>query len=124
MWRSSCRSSPAGRVYTFPRLEGSSPNGPQDCHWTSFNFWNIIPSDAFSQADNVGREIRTAYHPIDKPQRLGDIVFLLNEKGDGIHSAVFVADDIVFTKNGSNMARRGSSCGWRICRRTTRPTGR
>jgi len=92
------------RAYTFPRLEGSSPNGPQDCHWTSFNFWNPIPSDAFSQADNVGREIRTAYHPIDKPQRLGDIVFLLNEKGDGIHSAVFVADDIVFTKNGSNMA--------------------
>ena len=52
----------------------------------------------------MGREIRTAYHAIDKPQRLGDIVFLVNKNGDGIHSAVFVADDIVFTKNGSNMA--------------------
>jgi hypothetical protein len=92
------------RAYTFPRLEGASPNGSQECHWTSFNFWNSTPNDAFSQAANVGREIMASYPPIEKPQRLGDIVFLVNRNGDGIHSAVFVADDIVFTKNGSNMA--------------------
>src|SRR3954468_2764362 len=28
------------RIYTFPVLEGASPNGRYDCHWTTFNFWN------------------------------------------------------------------------------------
>jgi len=92
------------RIYTFPQLEGTSANGPQDCHWTTFNFWNLTPNDGFSQAANVGSELATAYHPIEIPRQLGDVVFFLNEKGEGVHSAVYVADDVVFTKNGSNMA--------------------
>jgi hypothetical protein len=92
------------RVYTFPQLEGSSPNGLQDCHWTTFNFWNLTPNDTFGEAASVGRELATAYHPIEQPRQLGDVIFFLNQKGDGVHSAVYVADDVVFTKNGSNMA--------------------
>ena len=32
----------------------------------------------------------------------GDILLLMNEKQEVKHSAVFIADDIVFTKNGNN----------------------
>jgi hypothetical protein len=35
----------------------------------------------------------------------GDLIFLLNKRGDAIHSAVYLADDIVFTKNGNNSAQ-------------------
>ncbi len=37
-----------------------------------------------------------------KPTVYGDIIFLLDEHKNAIHSAVYVADDIVFTKNGDN----------------------
>jgi hypothetical protein len=92
------------RVYTFPVLEGTSPNGRYDCHWTTFNFWNRVPDDDFTRTDYVARQIATGYHVIDKADQLGDVVLLVNGKGDGIHSAAYVADGIVFTKNGSSMA--------------------
>jgi hypothetical protein len=35
----------------------------------------------------------------------GDLVFLINKKDEVIHSAVYIADDLVFTKNGINFAQ-------------------
>jgi hypothetical protein len=92
------------RVYTFPQLEGTTPNGPFDCHWTSFNFWNRLPEDQFTNAEYVRNHIGSAYHTIDRADQLGDVILLVNSKGDGIHSATYVADGIVFTKNGSSMS--------------------
>jgi hypothetical protein len=37
-----------------------------------------------------------------KPTRYGDLIFLTNENGQIIHSAVYIAADLVFTKNGNN----------------------
>jgi len=93
------------RLYTFPPLEGSSPNGRMDCHWTSFNFWSTTtPDDQYSTPGYVSKQATEAYHPIPKLEQLGDLIFLINARGEGIHSAIYIADDIVFTKNGSSMA--------------------
>jgi len=92
------------RAFTYPDPVDTTVNGAYDCHWTSLNFWNKPPDDRFTNPDAVAQELRTAYHIVDKPSQLGDVVFLLNEKGQGIHSATFVAEDIVFTKNGSNIS--------------------
>lgn len=35
----------------------------------------------------------------------GDLFLLLNAQGGVIHSAVYIADDVVFTKNGINYAQ-------------------
>ncbi len=35
----------------------------------------------------------------------GDLVLLLDNQNKVIHSAVYIADDIVFTKNGINFAQ-------------------
>jgi hypothetical protein len=91
-------------AYTFPALEGASPNGRYDCHWTTFNFWSRTPDDEFTRSDYVASRINSGYHVVDKADQLGDVILLLNAKGEGIHSATYVADDIVFTKNGSSMA--------------------
>jgi hypothetical protein len=32
-------------------------------------------------------------------------VFLINQQGEVVHSAVYIADDLVFTKNGINFAQ-------------------
>jgi hypothetical protein len=93
-----------GRVYTYPEPIGGALNGPLDCHYTSFNFWSAVPDDQFTDAARVGQQLRAAYHVIDQPAQLGDLIFLLDPAGQGLHSAVYVADGICFTKNGSNIA--------------------
>jgi hypothetical protein len=35
----------------------------------------------------------------------GDIILLLDEHGGAIHSGVYLAEDIIFTKNGNNFAQ-------------------
>ncbi len=92
------------RLYTFPTPQ--KPNDPiQDCHWTSMNFFNDFPDDRFSQVAFTAAHLRTNFYPVAKATEYGDVVMFLNERGDGIHSAVYLADDIVFTKNGNNYAQ-------------------
>ena len=46
------------------------------------------------------------YYQIAKATKYGDIIlFLEGESNNAIHSAVYLCDDIVFTKNGDNMAQ-------------------
>ncbi len=40
------------------------------------------------------------YYIIAQPSQLGDLVFLSGDDNQAIHAAVYIADDIVFTKNG------------------------
>lgn len=95
---------PRARVHTYPAPAGAKINGPLDCHWTSLNFWNPTPDDQFQVPDRVSDVLLTAYHEVEKPTQLGDIVLLINRQGKGIHSATYIADDLFLTKNGSNLA--------------------
>jgi hypothetical protein len=80
---------------------------PPACHWSTFNFFTHgTPDDSFHTAAGVEQEIRKNYTKLGDGERprFGDIV-LLNEPGDSsIHSAVVIAGDIVFTKNGPSAA--------------------
>jgi hypothetical protein len=92
------------RLYTYPLP--SQPGDPtMDCHWTTMNFFNETPDDRFSNPKYTVNYLLTHYYKIGKPTVYGDLVFLLNKNGDAIHSAVYLADDIVFTKNGNNFAQ-------------------
>jgi hypothetical protein len=43
------------------------------------------------------------YLPVSPPYAYGDILFFLREDdGNAFHSCLFLADDLVFTKNGRN----------------------
>jgi hypothetical protein len=93
------------RLYTFPLP--SRPGDPtMDCHWSTMNFFNEVPDDRFTDPDYTVKFLETNYYQIAKPTKYGDIIlFLDGESNNAIHSAVYLADDIVFTKNGSNMAQ-------------------
>jgi hypothetical protein len=39
---------------------------------------------------------------VESPYRFGDVLCFL-EDGEGLHTCVFIADDIVFTKNGESL---------------------
>jgi hypothetical protein len=96
---------PRTRLNTYPppvNLDGSD-RGLFDCHWTSLNFWNTMPDNRFTDTREAARQFDTAYRVVDAPTQLGDIVVLTGPQGQGIHSATFIAADVVFTKNGTSI---------------------
>lgn len=98
-------------VYTFPLPSDNRDDETHDCHWTSLNFYNDPPDERFSSIDVVKRTLEAGYYPVAGEPMLGDIILMLRPGGVVIHSCVFIADDIVFTKNGP-----GYSVPWQIAR--------
>lgn len=92
------------RIYTFPFSSGPKIEARRDCHWTSLNFFNVNLDDRYVDPDFAMTTIREGYYAISTGARLGDLVLLLGPGGQLIHSAVYVADDIAFTKNGAMAA--------------------
>jgi hypothetical protein len=89
------------RLYTFP-LPEQAGDPTLDCHWTTFNFSSETPDNRFNDPTYAVQFIRKNLYQIAAPSQYGDILLLMNEKQEVKHSAVFIADDIVFTKNGNN----------------------
>ncbi|MDR3457766.1 MAG: hypothetical protein P4N60_10000 [Verrucomicrobiae bacterium] len=89
------------RLYTFP-LPPQAGEPTMDCHWSTFNFGNDTPDNRFNDPAFAVDYIRKNYYQIAAPSLCGDILLLMNDKQEVKHSAVFLADDIVFTKNGNN----------------------
>lgn len=88
------------RLNSFPRLDQDPAAAKRDCHWTSLNFYNAAPDDSFLNPSVAMQHIRENYFFIAAQPRLGDLVLLSLPDGMIVHSAVYVADDLVFTKNG------------------------
>jgi hypothetical protein len=87
------------RLNTYPRPE-ASPVGP-DCYWTAMNFFNDPADERYRDEAAWREELKSQYTLVNEPI-FGDLVFVVTLDGDPIHAAVFVADDVVFTKNGAN----------------------
>jgi hypothetical protein len=92
------------RLYTYP-LPAQLGDPAIDCHWSTMNFFNETPDNRFSDPSFTVAYIKTNLYQIAKPTAYGDRVFLLDKNGNAVHSAVYLADDIVFTKNGNNFAQ-------------------
>ncbi|MFZ0616353.1 MAG: hypothetical protein WAN16_07875 [Chthoniobacterales bacterium] len=93
------------RLYTSPLPP--KPDDPKlpDCHWTALNFFKLSPDPKMSDVEYAGRFLSENYYEIAQPAIAGDLLLLLDPKGGGVHSAVYLADDVVFTKNGINYAQ-------------------
>jgi hypothetical protein len=89
------------RLYTFP-LPPQTGEPTMDCHWTTFNFCNEVPDNRFNDPNYAVQYIRDNFYQIAAPSFCGDILLLMNDRNEIKHSAVYLADDIVFTKNGNN----------------------
>lgn len=87
-------------AYTYPLPSDKPIDANHDCHWSSFNFQNDQPDERFSNIDYVREVLLEQYYPVPGDPTLGDIVMFVRADGVVIHSCVYIADDIVFTKNG------------------------
>ena len=92
------------RIFTYPAPPEKLPALNRDCHWTSFNFFSNEADDRFCNDAEVVRTLNEDYERIFSNLQLGDLVMYF--VGDRtIHSCVYLADDIVFTKNGNTSSR-------------------
>lgn len=93
------------RLYTYPMVSANASATVQDCNWTTMNFFNLVPDDRFSDMEYLSKKLQEEYFQISLPEHLGDLVFLTLPSGESVHSAVFIADGIVFTKNGESVSQ-------------------
>jgi hypothetical protein len=92
------------RLYRFPRPSTSDYDKPllANCLWTSLNFFGTEPDDKYLDVNIALEALRDDYTVIQSNYQLGDIVGMVDEEGNLFHAAVYLADDLVFTKNGTS----------------------
>lgn len=89
-------------LYTFPGLNHGRTGYYPDCHWTSLNFANFEPLARLADSAMATAYTLENYTRITGGSyQYGDVLFFMDgASGNAIHSCVFIADDIVYTKNG------------------------
>lgn len=91
-------------LYTYPTSELAINGRMPDCHWTSLNFFNYNPENLFLDTKLIASRVLQNYSQVKPPYRYGDILFVMNnETGEATHSCVYLAENLVFTKNGGNL---------------------
>lgn len=93
---------PRSLLYTYPAANEIGNGSFLDCHWTVLNFFNLQPNDRYQQLEAVTSAFLNDYFPVSGARTFGDILLFAKPDGTIIHSCVFIADNIVFTKNGSS----------------------
>jgi hypothetical protein len=90
-------------LYRYPKLTTADFERPiiANCLWSSLNFFREAPDDRFLDPDIALRSLRTDYYVVEHGYQLGDIVAFLDDEGDLFHVAVYIAEDMAFTKNGT-----------------------
>jgi hypothetical protein len=77
-----------------------------DCHWSSLNFFNYDTLPRLANEAMAGAFVAENFELVMPPHQLGDVLFFTDKTGnESYHSCVFIADDIVFTKNGRSVLR-------------------
>lgn len=97
-----------GLLYTYPTSDTPREQSP-DCHWTSMNFFNDPPDQRFDDIDYLKEVLTKAYTPVQGRPAMGDLLVMTKPNGEVIHSCIYLADEIVFTKNG-----RAPSIPWTL----------
>jgi hypothetical protein len=93
---------PRSLLYTYPLANQKGAHSFLDCHWTTLNFFNTQPDPRFEEIDAVKDAILNEYFPVTGKPTFGDVVMLTRRDNSVVHSCVYIADSIVFTKNGAS----------------------
>jgi hypothetical protein len=91
-------------LYRYPKIRTGDLEKPAlaNCLWTALNFFRQEPDDRYLDVNTAISSLRQDYHIVESEFQLGDVIGLLDAEGDLFHVAVYIADDLVFTKNGTS----------------------
>lgn len=98
---------PRKLLYTYASpLMGVGSTFP-DCFWTAFNFFSFEPTNRYLDTTNHRTFLTDEkYERATLPPQFGDVIVVLDGvSGDPLHACNYIADDIVFTKNGQSLLR-------------------
>lgn len=90
------------RIYTFPFPSPTGEWEKQDCFWTAMNFFADQPDDRVPNLDYTFAAIKKDFFEVQGDPTFGDMVTLVAANGKVKHVCIYVADDVVFTKNGGH----------------------
>jgi hypothetical protein len=90
---------PRTRLYTYPNATNAAR---EDCFWTAFNFWNERPDYGFSAPEYPNELLQREYSEVRGEKAFGDLLLLWEAGNTAVHMCVYVADDVVYTKNGGD----------------------
>jgi len=90
------------RLNTFPSAWEEAEAKDEDCFWTSMNFFHEKPDMRYLDPANVRKALQEEYTMVRGQPEFGDLVTVINERGDAVHMCVYIVEDFVFTKNGKN----------------------
>ncbi|MBA4147950.1 MAG: hypothetical protein H0X66_07515 [Verrucomicrobia bacterium] len=91
------------RMYTYPMPERGSSATRENCHWSALNFFNDPPDTRMLDPDRVEGELKKNYRKISGNPQMGDLVLFRQQNGEVVHSATYIAEDVLFTKNGEGV---------------------
>ncbi|HEY4580620.1 MAG TPA: hypothetical protein VIG89_06240, partial [Candidatus Acidoferrales bacterium] len=91
-------------LYRYPRLTAADLDKPliANCLWTALNFFSARPDDRFLDVNVALNTLKRDYFIVETGFQLGDIVVFLDQNGNLFHVVVYLADGLVFTKNGTS----------------------
>ena len=92
------------RLYTYPNPRDTNIVQP-DCFWSAMNFFNTTPDNRFFDPEHIQKVLRSDYARLSgggEANRFGDVLLLLGKDNRALHMCVYLADGVVFTKNGAN----------------------
>lgn len=88
------------RLYTYPRPNDLRAER-EDCFWSAMNFFNEVPDDRYFDPNETRRALKEDYARVDHaPREFGDTLLLVGAGNRALHMCIYIADDVVFTKNG------------------------
>lgn len=92
------------QLYRYPRLTAADFNRPvlANCLWSSLNFFNARPDDRFLDIKAALNTLQRDYFIVEGSFQLGDIVAFVDKNGNLFHVATYLADGLVFSKNGTS----------------------
>lgn len=95
---------PTSMLYNYPIPQNglSGPIISQNCSWTALNFFRDVPDSGFSRPVYTLAKLKTEYFPIQSDPQFGDVILFLSPQGSVVHAATFIADNIAYSKNGTN----------------------
>jgi hypothetical protein len=91
-------------LYRYPKVTVADLERPllANCLWTALNFFRVTPDDRFLDENVALQHLKENYYVVHDNVQLGDVVAFIDGEGNVFHVAVYVADDLVFGKNGTS----------------------
>jgi hypothetical protein len=89
-------------LYRYSRVSVADHEKPllANCLWTALNFFNHEPDDRLLDVQVALETLKRDYFLVHDGYQLGDVVAFADRHGNLFHAAVYLADGLVFGKNG------------------------